>query len=211
VARNAARFLFAALFGAASVAALAAPTVMVMSLGQDRAELVINGTVIRTLRSGQTSPEGVRLISANRTEALIEIEGRQFVFALGGTSATRAAIRADRAGHFWTTAYINGTAAPVLIDTGATLVAIPAAEATRMAIDYGAGQRLRIRTAGGSREGYRVMLASVRIGDITLYNVDAVVMAGGTDGLETVVIGMSFLNGVEMHRAGDTLTLTQRR
>jgi len=184
---------------------------MVMSLGQDRADLVINGTVIRTLRTGQTSPEGVRLISANGTEALIEIEGRQLVFPLGGTNATRAAIRADRAGHFWSLAYINGVATTVLIDTGASFVAIPAGEAARMAIRYDAAQRVRIRTAAGTRDGYRVTLASIRIGDIALSNVDGVVMAGGADGLEAVVIGMSFLNGVEMHRAGDTLTLTLRR
>jgi aspartyl protease family protein len=184
---------------------------MVMSLARDRADVVINGSVIRTLRSGQTSPEGVRLVSANRSEALIEIEGRQIVFTLGGTNAPQTSITADRAGHFWTTAYINGAATPVLIDTGATFVAIPAEHAERMGIRYGEEQRVRIKTAGGARAGYRVSLASIRVGDITLHNVDGVVMAGGTEGLEAVVVGMSFLNGVEMHRAGDTLTLTQRR
>ncbi len=213
--RRAAKPLLAALLGAAflaaSAAAPAATTVLVMSLGQDRADLVINGTVIRSLRSGQTSPEGVRLISADRNEALIEIEGRQFVFTLGGTNAPRTSIKADGSGQFWTTAHINGAAVPVLIDTGATFVAIPAETAERMAIQYFAGQRIPVNTAGGTRVGFRVTLASVRIGDITLYNVDGVVMAGGADGLGTVAIGMSFLNGVEMHRAGDTLTLTQRR
>ena len=208
---GAAGFLLAFLFGAASQAATAAPTVMVMSLAQDRAELVINGTVIRSLRSGQTTPEGVRLVSANRNEALIEIEGRQYVFTLGGTNAPRTAIRADAAGHFWTTAYLNGITVTALIDTGATFVAIPEAEATRMAIRYGEGARVRLRTAAGVREGYRITLASLRIGEITLYNVDAVVMAGGADGLGAIVVGNSFLNGVEWHRAGDTLTLTQRR
>ena len=76
---NPTRVLSALLGALVSVSVCAAPTVMVMSLGQDRADLVINGTVIRTLRSGETSPEGVRLISANRAEALIEIEGRQLV------------------------------------------------------------------------------------------------------------------------------------
>jgi aspartyl protease family protein len=203
--------LVAAFFMAAAPAAFSAPTVMVMSLAQDRADVVINGSVIRTLRSGQTSPEGVLLVSANRDEALIEIEGRQFVFKLGGTNAPETSIRADRAGHFWTTAVINGAATPVLIDTGATFVAIPAEQAGRMGLRYGEGQRVTIRTAGGARAGYRVSLASIRVGDITLYNVDGVVMAGGADGLEAVVVGMSFLNGVEMRRAGDTLTLTQRR
>jgi predicted aspartyl protease len=51
----------------------------------------------------------------------------------------------------------------------------------------------------------------VRVRDITLHNVDGVVMAGGAACLPAAVIGMRFLNGVEMRRVAGTLTLTQRR
>jgi len=203
--------LLAAAFLALPPAAGAAPTVMVMSLAQDRADLVVNGTTIRSLRTGQTSPEGVHLVSASRSEALIEIEGRRYVFTLGGTNAPTAALKADRQGHFWTAAHVNGVPVDALIDTGATLVSLPAEAASRVGIAYGSGQRITLQTAGGPRAGYRVTLASVRVGDITLTNVDAVVMAGGEPGLPVAVIGMSFLNGVEMRRVGDTLTLTHRR
>jgi len=201
--------LAAALLGA-SLAAPAAPTVMVMSIAQDRVELVVNGTTIRSLRTGQTSPEGIHLVSASRTAALIDIEGRRYVFGLGGTNAQNTAIKADRQGHFWTAAHVNGLPVTALIDTGATLVVLPAEEASRLGIAYGPGHRIALQTAGGPREGYRVTLASVRVGDITLYNIDGVVMAGGAGGLPAAVIGMSFLNGVEMRRVGDTLTLTLR-
>jgi aspartyl protease family protein len=207
--------LAAALLVAAAIAqppaASAAPTVMVMSLAQDRADLVVNGTTIRSLRTGQTSPEGVHLVSASRTEALIEIEGRRYVFSLGGTNAPSTALKADRQGHFWTVAHINGLQVSALIDTGATLVSLPAEEAIRLGIPYGGGQPIILQTAGGPRDGYRVTLASVRVGDITLHNVDGVVMAGGAAGLPAAVIGMSFLNSVEWQRVGNTLTLTQRR
>ncbi|MCZ7563587.1 MAG: TIGR02281 family clan AA aspartic protease [Burkholderiales bacterium] len=190
--------------------ATAATTVMVMSLAPGRAELVVNGTAVRSLRDGQTSPEGVRLVSASAGEALIEIDGRRYVFTLGGTNARSTALKADRQGLFWTVAYLNGQPLTALIDTGATLVTLPAEEAGRLGVAYGPGQRITLRTAGGPREGYRVTLASVRVGDITLHNVDGAVMAGGGAGLPAAVIGMSFLNGVEMRRVGDTLTLIHR-
>jgi hypothetical protein len=44
--------------------AACATTVLVMSLEQGRAQVLVNGTAVRTLRAGQTSPEGVRSRSA---------------------------------------------------------------------------------------------------------------------------------------------------
>jgi aspartyl protease family protein len=187
-----------------------ATTVLVMSLEQDRAQLLVNGTTVRTLRAGQTSPEGVRLISADRTQALVEVDGRQLALALGGSTVASAELKIDRSGHFTTTAYVNGVATQAVIDTGATAVAIPADEAARMSIRHAGAPRVQVRTAGGARTGYRVNLATVRVGGITLHNVDAVVMEGGTAELPVTLIGMSFLNGVEMRRVGDTLTLTRR-
>ena len=55
---------------------------------------------------------------------------------------------------------------------------------------------------------YRVKLDSVTLGDITLLNVDGVVMAG--PGLDIALLGMSFLNRTEMRRDGGYLTLIKR-
>ena len=187
-----------------------ATTVLVMSLEQGRVQLLVNGTAVRTLREGQASPEGVRLIDADRTRARLEVDGRELVLGLGGSTVATAELKIDRSGHFMTTAYVNGVATQSVIDTGATTVAIPGDEAQRMSIRYAGAPRVQIATAGGARTAYRVNLATVRVGGITLHNVDAMVVEGGKGELPVTLIGMSFLNGVEMRRIGDTLTLTRR-
>ena len=198
------------LAAACLVPAAHATTVLVMSLEQGRVQLLVNGNAVRTLRAGQTSPEGVRLISADRTQALIEVDGRELALGLGGSTVATAELKVDRSGHFTTVAYLNGVATQAVIDTGATAVAISDDEAARMSIRYAGAPRVQVSTAGGARFGYRVNLATVRVGGITLHNVDAVVMEGGKAELPIALIGMSFLNGVEMRRVGDTLTLMRR-
>jgi len=187
-----------------------ATTVMVMSLDLDRAQVLVNGTAVRTLRTGQTSPEGVRLVAADRTKAVLEVEGRTLTLGIGQSTVATVELKADARGHFVTTAHINGVPTRALIDTGATSVAISTDEAQRMAISYAGAPRVRVSTAGGPRTGYRVTLATVSVGSITLQNVEGTVMEGGRGELPITLIGMSYLNGVDLRRAGDTLTLTRR-
>ena len=208
--RNVRIVSFALGLAAACLAPAYATTVLVMSLDQDRAQLLVNGTSVRSLRAGQTSPEGVRLISADRTQAVIEVDGRELALPLGGATVASAELKIDRSGHFTTTAYVNGAATQVVIDIGATLVAISSEEAQRLVVGYAGVFWVQIATAGGPKTAYRVNLATVRVGGITLSNVDALVVEGGREQLPATLIGMSFLNGVEMRRVGDTLTLTRR-
>jgi aspartyl protease family protein len=195
---------------AITATAAQATTVMVMSLEQDRAQLLVNGTTVRTLRGGQTSPEGVRLVAADRSQAVIEVDGRSMTLKLGQSTVATAELKADARGHFVTAAFVNGAETRALIDTGATAVALSSDEARRLGIGYSGAARVQIATAGGPKTAYRVTLATVRVGDVTLHNVDAVVMEGGREQLPITLIGMSFLRGVDMRRAGDTLTLTRR-
>jgi aspartyl protease family protein len=194
-----------------AAAAARATTVMVIALELDRAQLVVNGAVVRTLRSGQVSPEGVRLVSADRARAVVEVDGKTLTLALGQSTIATAELKADPRGHFVTTAYVNGVATRAVIDTGATAVAISSDEAQRMAIGYAGAPRVQIATAGGAKTAFQVRLAAVRVGEITLNDVDAVVMEGGNEQLPITLIGMSFLSGVDMRRVGDTLLLTRRR
>jgi len=187
-----------------------ATTVMVMSLETDRAQVLVNGTAVRTLRAGQTSPEGVRLVAADRTKAVLEVDGKALTLGIGQSTVATVELKADARGHFVTTAYINGVPPRALIDTGATSVAISTDEAQRMAISYAGAPRVRVSSAGGPRTGYRVMLATVSVGSITLQNVEGTVMEGGRGELSITLIGMTYLNGVDLRRAGDTLTLSRR-
>lgn len=190
---------------------VAAPQVLAISLAQGRAELVIDGRTVRSLRDGQVSPEGVALIAATRSSALIEVDGTRHSLGLGETTATSAVLKADRSGHFTTTAYLNGVPVPAMIDTGATAVAFSAELARRLGIDFSRGAPVTIGTAGGAKSGWRVTLARVQVGDIVLANVDTTVVDATAADLPIVLVGMTYLNSVEMQRVGDTLTLTRRR
>jgi aspartyl protease family protein len=204
------RFALAACLAAALSPVAHATTVMVMSLDQGRAQILVNGTVVRHLREGQTSPEGVRLLSADRTRAVLEVDGKALTLGLGASTVATTELKADRLGHFVTTAYINGVPTRAVIDTGASTVSISRDDAQRMAVSYAGAPRVQVATAGGIRTAYRVTLASVRVGDITLQNVEGHVREAGREELPITLIGMSFLNGVDLRRAGDTLTLTRR-
>src|SRR5437016_3636594 len=95
-------------------------------------------------------------------------------------------------------AFFCGAAAAAdvaLIGTGAPSVALPAYDADRLGIDYRKGRRGISNTAGGPVTVYRVSLDSVRLGGIELRTVDAVVIE---QGLDIALLGMSFLNRVEM-------------
>ncbi len=198
-----------------------AADVQVIALTNGKATVVIDGGKPRTLDSGQSSPEGVRLISATSDSAVLEIDGQRRTMALGtsyraapsapGASAigSRVVIAADSAGHFLVSGIINNAASiRFLVDTGATVVSISAVDAARAGINYLAGTRALTQTANGVTAVYRVKLDTVKVGDITLHNVDAAVHTSGQ--LPIGLLGMSFLNRMEMKRDGAALTLTRR-
>ena len=65
------------------------------------------------------------------------------------------------------------------------------------------------QTANGITLVYKVKLDTIRLGDITLNNVDGIVMENNQLG-QHGLLGMSFLNRTEMRRDGDSMTLTRR-
>ena len=198
-----------------------AADISVTALFGGKAQLVIDGGKPRMLSAGQTSPEGVKLISADSSAAVIEFQGKRRSLALGsgmriasagaasgtggGASVT---LTADTQGHYVTLGQINGGTVQFLVDTGATTIALPSAEARRLGINYLGGPRGYTQTANGRAAAYRVTLDTVKIGDITLHAVEAVVLEG--DGLKMALLGMSFLNRTEMRRDGQALTLIRR-
>jgi aspartyl protease family protein len=102
---------------------------------------------------------------------------------------------------------INGVSVNMMVDTGASLIALPAADATRIGLNYKAGRMGRANTAGGVVNTYLIKLDTIKIGDIELHQVDASVIEAG---LTMPLLGMSFLNRMEMRREGDQMTLSKR-
>jgi len=188
---------------------LAETSVKVVGLGPDRADLMVNGLVLRRMQVGQVSPEGVRLISATREQAEVEVDGKRCLLRRGEGVAASVNLQADPQGHFFTTIRINGVPTQALVDTGASDVAINSSEAKRMKINYTQGRRIIINTANGQCPAWRVTLASVQVGDIELRNVPGSVIEGGPERLKQTLLGMTFLGQMDMQRSGSTLTLSK--
>ena len=204
----------------AALSALSTPAwavdVSVVALFPGKAMLVVDKGKPRTLRAGETYA-GVTLISSTSDEATVSINGKQQRLHIGEGAYSALSVQSERAtvilasdknGHFISSGSINGASVRFLVDTGATMVAMNVDEARRAGVNYLAGERGYSQTANGVTPIYRVKLAQVTLGDITLRDIDGVVHENGA--LPVVLLGMSFLGKLEMRREGDSLTLTRR-
>lgn len=209
--RAAALLLAAAFAGGAAAQSVS----MSGSLGS-KALLIIDGTP-RTVAAGQTV-QGIKVLSVSSSETVVELNGKRQTLPLGGAQVnlggaasagggTQIVIAAGSGGHFVADGAINGKVVRFMVDTGATSIAMSEAEAKRIGLDYTRGQRGLARTANGSVVAHRVSLASVRLGDVTVYDVDAVVVPAG---MELVLLGNSFLSRFQMRRDADVLVLDKR-
>ncbi len=183
-----------------------------------RATLMVDGGKPRTLAVGESTPEKIRLLSIGAGSAVIEIDGRRQTLHMGNqrlaaprsdSAAARARLTGDSRGHFMTTAVVNGASMQFLVDTGATSVTISGDDARRANVKYSSADRRMIQTANGVVVGYSVKFDSVRVGEITLNNVDGMVMEGNSLGHHGL-LGMSFLSRTDMRREGDQMLLVKR-
>jgi aspartyl protease family protein len=196
--------------------AAAALDVNVIGLFPGKAVLTVDRGVPRTLAVGQATPEGVKLVAVDGKGAVVEIEGKRVALELGQHFETASAtgsrqavtLSPDSRGHFVTDGAVNGAHVRFLVDTGATLVAIPARDAARLGIDFRKGRRGISQTANGPVAFWRVTLDSVTLGGVTLTNVEGAVHDSG--GLDMALLGMSFLSRTEIQRDGPNLTLIKR-
>lgn len=191
-----------------------AADVSVVGLFPNKAVLVIDGGKPKTYSVGSKIGDGIRLVAANQSGATIEINGKRETIALGehvnriaSTGRSSVTLQADGSGHYVVQGQINGGSVRMLLDTGATLIAMPAADAVRLGINYKSGQVRYMNTANGVVPAYQVKLNTVKIGDIEINQVDAVVQE---QGLPFILLGMSFLNRTEMRRDGEKMVLTKR-
>ena len=177
--------------------------------------LTINGGTPRIVAVGARTDEGVRVVSVEGDTATLEIDGKKRILRVGQNVASQAStggpqsavLTADGRGHFLTTGVVNGSSIRFLVDTGASMISLGAGDARRIGIDPGKGEPGIVNTANGQARVSRVKLDSVRVGDIVLNNVDATVHQHD---LPFALLGMSFLNRMEMQRDGDTMTLKKR-
>jgi len=196
-----------------SPAEAAVQDVTVVALFTNKAVVMLDGKR-RVLVQGVASPEGVTLLSSDSEAADLMIDGKKETFYLGmhistgyiQPVTTEVKVWGDHNGMYITTGSINGHLVNFLIDTGATSVAMNANQAKRLGIDFRyVGQRSQVSTASGIAASYNINLDSVKVGEIELRNIRAVVIDG--DFPIDVLLGMSFLGRLEMEHSGRALLL----
>ncbi len=107
-------------------------------------------------------------------------------------------------GHYRTEALINGEKVNVLVDTGATGVAISKQVADRLQLE--SFKAVRTSTANGESIGYMVRLKSVKVGGVEARNVSAMI-APGLNG--DVLLGMSYLGRMDVRLYKGEMTIKQ--
>jgi aspartyl protease family protein len=107
-------------------------------------------------------------------------------------------------GHYRSEALINGEKVNVLVDTGATGVAISQSIADKLNLK--SLDAIRTNTANGDSVGYMVRLESVKMGGVTARDVAAMI-APGLDG--DVLLGMSFLGRMDVRLFKGEMTIKQ--
>jgi aspartyl protease family protein len=196
--------------------AVHAADISVIGLFPGKAVLVVNGASPKTYSVGSVIGDGVKLVAATDSGATIETNGKRLTIAIGehvnrsgggGGGQASVILQANGQGHFVTQGQINGGTVRMLVDTGATMIALPASDARRLGIDYKSGRVGYANTANGTTQVYLVKLDNVKVGDIELTHIDAVIHENG---LPIILLGNSFLNRTDMRRDGEQMTLTKR-
>jgi aspartyl protease family protein len=189
--------------------------VNVVGLFPNKAVVQIEGGALRTLSVGQKTRDDIVLLSVERDGATFDIQGRRVALALANArsqtstaSANSVTVPTNERGNLVAEGQVNGIPIRFVVDTGATFITLSAREASRLGIDYHKGEKVVMETANGDASAYRLKLDTVRVGDVAVHNVDAVVTENNS--LPIALLGMSFLNRVDMRREGTIMTLTKR-
>jgi aspartyl protease family protein len=187
--------------------------VVAVTPGQS-ADVVIEQRAPITLEVGE-SVEGVKLLRTDGGGAVLSVDGitRRLPVVAAPASVEAGSgtvtLSADARGHFFTSGAVNGRSVRFIVDTGASLTTLSRADAQRIGLHYRDGTPAKVMTVNGLVNGWRVSLGSVRLGDTTVRDVDAIVVDNDT--LSVGLLGMSFLGHFDMQRRDATLVLRRRR
>ena len=210
ITRNSIALVLALACGAAHAAEIA----LIGVIGRKAAVLALDGGDPKTVKLGQTW-NGITVLEVEHDSAVIQVEGEKRTLQRGahyrGTPPAMArnavVLPADGRGHFFADGSVNGVPQRFLVDTGASMVVLPATDAQRLGIDYRRAPKTMVQTAAGGIVAFLVTLDRVKVGGIELTAVDGLVVEQSPG---VALLGMSFLNRVEMRRNGDSMTLIRR-
>ena len=184
----------------------------------NKALLIVDGGFPKAVAVGEVH-KGIKVVAIQGEQITLEMGGKRQVLRVGDAPASvgsgageqlsggRVVLTAGPGGHFLTDGQINGRTVQFMVDTGATTVAMSVADAKRIGLNYQNGQPVQMSTANGVTQGWRVTLNTVRVGDVMVSGVEAVVTPGG---MPYVLLGNSFLSRFQMNRNNDQMVLERR-
>jgi aspartyl protease family protein len=160
--------------------------------------------------------DGIELVSSDFEAAVFRIDGKEQTLGLSDrVSSSYTRHRAmevripQRNGSYQTRGEINGRSVELIVDTGATSVALSQATASRLGIDLKDARRSGMaETASGLVRSWLVLLDTVRVGEIEQRNVEAAVLSGAYP--SKILLGMTFLQRVQMEHQGSVMVLRER-
>jgi len=187
----------------------------VVGLFSDAAVLRINGKQL-LLKTGETSPEGVLLVSASSSDATIEYQGNRSTMLLSDRISSdfqkpgvvSVSVQINRQGQYIAMGSINGRPVRFLIDTGANIIAMNSKMARNLGIDFSGGKKITATTAGGAIRSWEVILGAVQVGEIKVTNVQGAVLEGEFP--KDILLGMSFLKSVKIQENAGLMVLTSQ-
>lgn len=124
----------------------------------------------------------------------------------GEGGSQRVELIANPAGQYLVPGTINGVGVNFLVDTGASHVAVPEAVAQETGLER--GPEMRVQTASGTARAYATTIDRISVGGIERRNIRGSInpsMPG-----DHVLLGMTFLRGIELRQSGDRMILERR-
>jgi aspartyl protease family protein len=196
----------------------ASDTIVVNGLFKNKAVLLINGKQ-HILSIGKPGPNGIELLGIENEKVTLNINGSQHTYKLGDSTAIttnykqsdvqEVLVALNALGQFLTVGAINRQPVQFLVDTGATTVALNSTHAKQLGLTYREkGTPTMIATASGMSQAYRLILDEISIGEIRLHHIEAVVIEGSHP--VHVLLGMSFLGNLDIHREGQIMKIMKK-
>ena len=113
----------------------------------------------------------------------------------------------NRSGHYRFDGEINRQKVTFLVDTGATITAIPGRLQQVLGLEQ--GPATSVSTANGITTAYLTRLEQLSIGQIELFDINASIIPGME--VHGVLLGMNVLKHFELVQRGDQLIIRQYR
>ena len=144
---------------------------------------------------GWMAPDASDMASLASSSGTAEADAQLEVMQRDQWLAGEVVLPREADGHFYADVVVDGASAHMLVDTGATTVALTGEDAEAMGLSWtDADVQPVARGANGTVYGVAVMLDHVQLGELEATGVEAIVVP---EGLGISLLGQSFLSKIQ--------------